>query len=256
MYLKITMQARNKKEIRLPLQYNYYLQGLIYKLLEGDLARFLHEKGFQLEKRQFKMFCFSQLIGNYKIALGKKEIIFENQVVLYISSPMEIFLRQLSNSFLLNQNIFIGDQCLEVQNICIEKSPEIEDKVVVQTLSPVTAYSTLYKAEGSKYTCYFHPKDKEFQELITANLCKKYQAFYGQEVEDSFFIIHPLGKIRQHVVNYKGIFIKGYSGKFLLCGNKQLITMALESGIGSKNSQGFGCVQIAKSDGKKDFHII
>ncbi|SDZ39290.1 CRISPR-associated endoribonuclease Cas6 [Proteiniborus ethanoligenes] len=244
MYLKVILSSFEGEKIKLPLQYNYYVQSMIYKLLEKEMAEFLHEKGFELEKRRFKMFCFSQLMGNYKIYREKKEIVFDSQVDLYISSPMEEFLAQLSNSFLLNDNIKLCNNALVVKSVKIEKYSFEDTKVVVQTLAPVTVYSTLYKADGGKFTCYYNPIDKEFKKLVADNIYKKYKAYFEKEPINKEFSITAIGKPKLHVLNYKGILIKGYSGRFVLEGDRELIKLALNSGLGSKNSQGFGFIKL------------
>jgi len=53
-----------------------------------------------------------------------------------------------------------------------------------------------------------------------------------------------MGKNRLHVLTYKGTLIKGYSGRFVLEGDQNLIELALSSGLGSKNSQGFGYIKL------------
>ncbi|GFN35036.1 CRISPR-associated endoribonuclease Cas6 [Tepidimicrobium xylanilyticum] len=244
MYLKITFSSINGQKIRLPLQYNYYVQSMIYKLLKEKMADFLHEKGFELGKRQFKMFCFSPLIGNYKILKETKEIEFNDQIDLYISSPMIEFLAQLSNSLLLDDYVILSSERLMVKNLEIKKESVKGDKVMVLALSPVTVYSTLYRPEGRKYTCYYAPNDKEFTRLISENIIKKYMAYYEKEPVNKEFTIKPIGNSRLHVLTYKGTLIKGYSGKFILQGDQSLIELALSSGLGNKNSQGFGFIKL------------
>lgn len=46
------------------------------------------------------------------------------------------------------------------------------------------------------------------------------------------------------IIKYKGTVIKGYSGDFILKGNPELIKLAYDTGLGSKNSQGFGCIEV------------
>lgn len=244
MYIKLKLSSIDGKEIRLPIQYNYYIQSMIYKLLEERMSDFLHEKGFELGKRQFKMFCFSQLIGNYRICKENKEITFANEVDLYISSPMLEFLTQLSNSLLLSNHITLSNENLFVKSLEVKNELINSDKVIVRTLSPITVYSTLYRAEGGKYTCYYSPKDKEFGKLVSENIIKKYVAYLKKEPVTKQFCIKPIGKSRLHVLTYKGTLIKGYSGKFILDGEKELIELALVSGLGSKNAQGFGYIKL------------
>jgi CRISPR-associated endoribonuclease Cas6 len=42
---------------------------------------------------------------------------------------------------------------------------------------------------------------------------------------------------------YKGTWIEGWTGRFLLEGPPELLRLALEAGLGAKNSQGFGYVE-------------
>jgi CRISPR-associated endoribonuclease Cas6 len=62
------------------------------------------------------------------------------------------------------------------------------------------------------------------------------------------FSISPLNtkKLKKRVVIYKDYVIKGWDGEFLVEGSKELMDIAYNAGIGSKNSQGFGCVEIKK----------
>lgn len=54
-------------KITLPIHYNYLVQAMIYKSISERLADFLHTRGFVYEKRQFKLFTFSKLFGEYRI---------------------------------------------------------------------------------------------------------------------------------------------------------------------------------------------
>lgn len=68
----ITFYPIDSDKVVLPIQYNHMVQGMIYSILDAELAYFLHEKGFQNQKRTFKMFSFSRLKGSY--TLDKKMI--------------------------------------------------------------------------------------------------------------------------------------------------------------------------------------
>jgi len=49
------------ENITLPIDYNHLVQAMIYKNISNDLANFLHNRGFILGKRQFKLFTFSRV---------------------------------------------------------------------------------------------------------------------------------------------------------------------------------------------------
>jgi len=53
-----------KREARLPLDYQFALASLIYSTLGDASATFaakLHDEGFRVEKRTFKLFTFSRI---------------------------------------------------------------------------------------------------------------------------------------------------------------------------------------------------
>jgi CRISPR-associated endoribonuclease Cas6 len=111
------------------------------------------------------------------------------------------------------------------------------------TLSPITVYSTLYTAEGRKKTYYFSPYEQEFSQLVSINLARKYRAYKGEDVQDNVSIT-PIGRPRERIVLFKGTVIKAWTGRFIVKGDERLIEIAYEAGIGSKNSAGFGMVEV------------
>ena len=51
-------------------------------------------------------------------------------------------------------------------------------------------------------------------------------------------------------MKYRETVIKGWMGRFVLKGNRKLLKLGYECGIGSKNSQGFGMVEVV-DDGRR-----
>ncbi|MDY6868288.1 MAG: CRISPR-associated endoribonuclease Cas6 [Chloroflexota bacterium] len=74
---------------------------------------------------------------------------------------------------------------------------------------------------------------------------RKYRAVHDKAPPKGNITVQALSRMQQHIVNYKGFFIKGYSGRLKLKGPQELLQMALETGLGSKNSQGFGFVSLS-----------
>jgi CRISPR-associated endoribonuclease Cas6 len=52
----------SSKDIIVRSGYNSLLQGLIYELLNSIDAEKLHNEGFMFEKRQFRLFTFSEIL--------------------------------------------------------------------------------------------------------------------------------------------------------------------------------------------------
>lgn len=243
--IHLEMFFRAKSEIViLPINYNYLLQAAIYHSIDAELATFLHEKGYTDGSRAFKLFSFSLLQGIYQMDKVKKTIAFEGELKLIVSSPLQDFCQSLVNILLTKGRLRLGAQELEIEKVNVRQYQVRENQVTVKTLSPAVLYSTLLRPDGRKYTAYFQPGEADYARLFNENLHKKYRAFSGGEGPAGEVEVRPLGLQRMRIINYKDTVIKGYAGKLLLSGPKELLQLAVDGGIGSKNSQGFGCVEL------------
>jgi len=208
------------------------------------LALFLHDQGFFSGGRVFKLFSFSRLIGQYKINKTNDMISFFGEIRLIISSPVDKFCQSLVNILLTRGYMQFGKEKLEVTKVYLKKLEINDDKIVVKTLSPIVLYSTLFRPDGRKYTCFFQPGDPDYNRLITENLRKKYHAIHGKEAPPDEVNVVKMGRQNLAIVKYKDFIIKGYTGKLKLEGPRELLQMAVDGSLGSKNSQGFGCVEL------------
>jgi CRISPR-associated endoribonuclease Cas6 len=243
--MRLTLEFHSEKEITLPMHYNYYIQSFLYRHISPELGKFLHDYGFAFEKRRFKLFTFSRLRGKRYI-IRNNRITFEPPVSLTISSPVDKFVNELANTLLHKDKLEFEKNRIFINSIKVHPEPEIGDTIKIQTLSPITIYSTLRKDDGSKKTYFYNPYENEFTELIDSNLRKKYEAFYGKKPRMRKLSIQPIHKFKEHTVTYRGTLIKGWYGKFLLNGNKKLLKFAYDVGLGGKNSQGFGMFEVIK----------
>jgi CRISPR-associated endoribonuclease Cas6 len=224
------------------------LQGLIYNnLTDEGLRTFLHEVGFKNGKRSYKMFTYSRLLGKYQVDKKDKIIIFESPVKLHISSLVDDFVNDLSTSLFKSEKLFLGNKEMELSSINAEY-PIFKDRYAkIEMLSPIVIYSSI-KLDGKNKTVYYSPKDSIFSKKIQENLIRKYTAIHGKTPEDDEFTIEYIGEKepRKSVIRYHKTMINGYNGRYLIKGNTELIRLAYFVGIGSKNSQGFGCFKLQK----------
>jgi len=242
--MRIALKISSSKErIVLPLNYNYYLQSFLYASISPGLASFLHDKGFEYEKRSFKMFTFSKLMGRHEIKNGT--ITFTMPVKLIISSPLERFVSELANTMLSSSNLKLCGEDVYVEELSVLGKPEIKSRMEIEMITPVVAYSTLLTPEGKKKTYYYNPLEPEFAELIDRNLRKKYEAFYGKKPRARKTSIKPIF-FNERILKYRDNVIKGYTGRFIIDGNRKLIELAYDCGLGSKNSQGFGMFDLLR----------
>ena len=62
--MQLTLNFDAPSPVELPVHYGHLVQGMLYHEMENPLLRsYLHEQGFQFEKRRFKLFTFSRLMG-------------------------------------------------------------------------------------------------------------------------------------------------------------------------------------------------
>lgn len=176
---------------------------------------------------------------------GKIE--FTSSVELTVASPIERFLRELSEGMLRKADFVLLRQKVFLENASVYPPVDFEkvtDDVKIKMLSPVVAYRS-DKERGK--TKYYSPWDDTFTELIKKNAEKKHFLLTGQRLENSQFKIIPMKNLDKRyckILNYKGTVIKGWLGIYKLRGNKRLIETAYDAGLGSKNPQGFGCFEI------------
>jgi len=235
-----------KENISLPLHYNYLLQSFTYHHISKNMADFLHNEGYKFGKRKFKLFTFSRLMGRFRI--NKEKITFSGPIHFHISSPIEGFIQEFAETLARVPQINLSENPLIVSSIEVHFKPNISDSVNIKMLSPLTIYSTLSLADGRKKTYYYSPFEKEFSSLTAKNIFKKYNALYKKEPFSSNFSIEPLkiNKQSEKIIKYKGTVIKAWMGTYSLKGNPELISLAYDAGLGSKNPQGFGMFEILR----------
>ncbi len=243
MRIRITLEKDGAYEFSLTLHYNHLIQGWIYNNISETLSNFLHDRGFAFEKRKFKLFTFSRILGRFRIS--SELIHFKGPVWFYIGTPIDRFMREFTNGLLRKSTIRLGKELLKVKEMSILNEPSFGHDNEIRMLSPVTVYSTLLTPEGRKKTYYYSPMEREFVEILSDNALKKYQLLHGRVLKGGLQLA-PV-KVKESIVFYKDTVIKGWMGYFRLSGPKKLIKTVYDAGLGSKNSQGFGMFEVIKS---------
>lgn len=225
----------------LPINYNHIIQAVIYRTLSvmPDYTDFLHNRGYSSGHRQYKMFQFSQLKGKYRIK--EKSIIFYSFIELEIRSPEPLLIQLLDGGFRYC-GITFGQKSYKNIRTKINDFTVEKDELIVKTVTPIVVYST---DSTTKYTVYYSPEDIEFYEEIQNNAYRKYQAYYGVE-PDSYVEIKEASDMtaKKLVTKYQGSYIEAWYGNFILFGKRKYLDFLYQTGLGSKNSQGFGMFNI------------
>jgi len=203
----VKIKLSSDAPIELPKSYNHMLQAFFYRNMDRELAKFLHDYGFMLGKRKFKLFTFSKVIGKM-LHKGKEKVVFAPEITLYFGSPLMSLIDSWAKNFLMSGDLFLGKNKLRLEALEV-MNPNVEgDEVVVRCLSPILIYRT---PPGEKRYRYITPFEEDFFKLGEENLKKKFNIVYGKPYTDTLEIsrVKVLPSHRKKI-QFKGRLIEAW----------------------------------------------
>ena len=238
MIIKLTLKPET--QITLPLNYNYYIQSMIYRTLQDapKYSTFLHDYGYSCGRLKFRMFTFSGLCGKHSIE--NKMITFHDIIHLEIRSASEEFIFHLHNAFNRRKAITLKGTELNIVSVQIKKQLILPYQINIHTVAPIVASKALENGN----TQYFSPLDNDFESIINNNFKKKFNAFYGIIPMEDITLYNKSENPRHIVTKYHDTIINAYHGEFILSGNPQYLQFLYDTGLGAKNAQGFGMFEL------------
>jgi len=240
---------------QIPINYQYELSAWIYKTVnEGnpEFADFLHNQGYVNKKKNFKLFCFSNLIvPKFKTELDRL-VLACTQVKLMVSLyPIEA-LEPFIVGLFKNQAFTIGDKKSKagfvVNSVEKMKEPEFCNQMSFKLLSPIHVIRK-NPFDPSK-TDHLNPEHKDFEGNFFDNLISKYNAYHESiEFDSSGFKLEILTEPRSKAIHIKQgtrqeTILKSYLFDFKINAPAELIRIGYYAGFGKENSQGFGFGEI------------
>jgi len=239
---------------KIPVNYQYELSAWIYHTLaKGDSAysRWLHENGYKNESKKFKLFTFSNLCIEKAKIEDDRLIFLSKQATLQLSFLPERATEEFVKGVFTSQEFNLGDRTSKVHCYIssIEKIniPEFSTTMAFKTLSPMVLSETLPNGKPT----YISPESQNAHTLIYNNLKSKYESFYDETAVSSsdnitnFQLLSPLKrkKITIKADTPQQTYIIGYTTTFKITLPLNLMKILYETGIGEKNSLGFGMVE-------------
>ena len=260
MRISLSLSHRNH-HLTLPVNVNHLISSLIYNIVSNSSSEYaerLHEQGYRLDKRTFKLFTFSPLIpvGHRRWEMnGDGTMTTEaRNVSLLISSGKAEFVEHLVVGLLHQPLVQIGRQRFRVETVKKLDPPELGDDMRFIMLSPLVCSA---KRDGEKYPQYLMPGDEEFERVLLENLLGKYEALYGQAYEgkpELYFEVakeyfeRKQGKITKLITLKEGspdeTKVRGALAPFRLQVLRTLMEVGYYCGFGGLNAQGFGMVKV------------
>lgn len=245
MHISLYFKAVDRNFIRVPRANLHLFQALIYNILPPEHASFLHDGGYSVKGKHLKLFAMSWPISDKAPEFEEHAIRFPSPVKIVISTPIFGTMSGVTDSVLKSDILRLGNNAVVCSKVEAEQQVVTNNSVTVKTLSPVTCYSKTER-NGKPYTLYHNPDEPEFEELIYNNLLLKFQAINPEKtIPQGKVTVTPIGDLYERLSRFseKTPFpVVGWSGKFRLKGPRELLQTALDSGIGAKNSGGWGCI--------------
>jgi len=229
------------EKLVIPQHYNHLLQAIILNWLNDRVyATFLHDYGYTFKSRRYKMYTFSSLYGNFERDRVSGKLVYKDGARFTVACVDDKFIEYIAKNIIFSEKVYFYNQRVEIVDVELS-DVGIRDKARVVTRSPVTVYSTI-QVDGKKWTKYYKPSDEKFIKLLKENLLRKYEAYYQKQPQETIIIRHIGYHPKKAVIDYKGTIINAWKTVFELEGDPELIKLAFDSGLGSKNSMGFGCI--------------
>lgn len=249
----------------MPFNYQYPLSAAIHAIMrksDVEFASFFHNVGYGRER--YKLFTFSDINIPFKTKGDRMLLLGQNgsfRICFHVPEAAQHFIK----GAFLNEAIVIYDKSSEVRFrvqeidnclISLPSSPNDVVSVVVQPISPLVVSGR--RADRSAPSAYYSPYELPFVDRLNFSWIQKYKAIYSAsdvEIEllrqqiktELIFFKNPPIERRITIKDGRDDAqkVRGYIRFGLkLTAPKQMIELALNSGLGIKNSVGMGCVHL------------
>lgn len=254
--MKLTLTCKTTVGSILPMNYMYQISGFVYKTLQKankNYAEWLHEKGYNYENKQFKLFTFSGLTLPKYQRYEDRFILQGDTVKLTVSFHVDDVMKDFVTGLFQRQRFFIQDKKskidFQIEQVQIDAEPNFKSTMRFRATSPVCITHHL---EGKKYANYLAPNSENYKHLLFQNLIHKYQSimpdndgFDGQEMSFKLLTSQPKSRlITIKAFSPEATKVRGYLYDFEVTAPIELIKLGYAAGFGEKNSIGFGCVRV------------
>jgi CRISPR-associated endoribonuclease Cas6 len=256
--MRLNLTLHNKPGSRLSLNYRYEMSAAVYKILERAdpaFSAWLHDVGFPLEARKFKLFAISGLrFGegfrtrreDGTVSLGPRQHL---TLSFFVNEAVEKFVAGVFRE----QRFGIGTKGLppvdfSIESVEVEPPPHFGPVMRFRTLAPIVL--SRYE-EGKKYEQYLSPDELGYGELFFNNLLNKYESarlagLVAPLPSNDGLKFQLLSKPQKRGVDIKAgtreqTKVIGYDFEFELHGPAELLQFGYEAGMGLDQPM-FGCV--------------
>ncbi len=250
MRVRLVFTLNGSPGLRVPINYNTWLVSAIYhwlSLSSQAYADFLHNEGYRLEKRVYKLFCFSQLQVKKRRVDGDWLYLDSRSFSWCLSSARGEFIGHLLAGLEKDPQLTIAGVRAAAHKIEHVPDPALKAPARFVCLCPITA--SIWDCNSERNPTRYLEPGEDFVKAVRTNLTRKYQVIFGRCATDDRFVLDfdanytAQKRTITKLVDFKGIKVRGVFSPFTADGSEELIRVGYECGFGEKNSIGFGMVE-------------
>lgn len=195
--------------------YNHEIYSMILTNISTERAKRIHEK------RRFKrLFTFSDVYIN------------KDKLHLYISGQDEL-IKDFINNIMFNQMVRIGDKVVVITSI-----EPLENQLKEKECYTFKTKFIVNEKEDDKVCL---SKDEEYiKKRISDIIRDKYNETNGSNINDNLNV--KIIKTRHTYTKYKDHHLNSYKATLQVSGNKDLINLMYNLGVGENTASGHGFV--------------
>ena len=228
--------------LTLPMAYQTRVQGMLYHLMRSvpDYSAFLHERGYGAGGgSHFKLFCFGRLNGPHQRQNGR--LIYPHWAELAVRTADPTLGALLEETLQPGLRCVLGSQTLVLEEVEQETLHLTAPELTIRMDSPISVHLPL--TDGK--TCPVNPLEEDFSRLVEENYRRKWSAIAGAPPAEPLTITaRSVGMQDKCVTRIKGIWVTAWGGTYRLRGTPQALEFLYHTGLGSRNSMGFGLFNI------------
>jgi len=278
MRFKLTLKITGHGKL-LPINYQYELSSWIYKVIgqaDQEFSAFLHQQGYALGHKKFKLFTFSPLdIRPFRVHQKTERIeIVGHQVQLTISFMIDRAAEEFVKGLFMNQRLGLGDkhsqvdfEVTQVESLAPGRRglapPLFWETLPRQRYRALSPICISVKKDHSPYPQYLSPHDAEYEGFFVKHLKEKWTAHqknlstagdFLQVADTNQISLKILSKKpRSRLVKLKAntpdeTRVRGWLFEFELTAPVEIQELGYYAGFGEKNSMGFGMTEICKQN--------
>ncbi len=230
------------------------------------------------QPERFKLFCYSSLIGQGSLQQGR--LTFSQPVIWFFATPLRFVADTLTSALRQTGLIRVGRTNLNVLDLRTLEEPAATAALTAELLSPLVISATMHAepaalegptdpldptAIGAYPACPINRASRRRYYLtredsptltearLRANLLAKHRSLFGVEPADPEFRFiwtpasdawplpaRPTRLVRLSRKNGTPIRVRGNLGAVTISGTRDLLRLALHTGLGQHNASGMG----------------